>query len=296
MDGAAVPNDEAETDPRITCATSKGSILGKKILVYGMNRSGTTLTGDLIEKAPSVRKVFHEVVLINKDLEAIYGSKSIVDNELIQTKGVLTRTRNVAAQEYKVDFDLRAETWCNKISYPGPTILLDWMNRADLYAQRWLDYFGSDARVLHIVRHPFDVYVSARRRNWQGDLGQISNYGALTLDLLCRNWAMALDGVLRVLDASPQAMTFRYEDLVTEPQKMLEKIYRFCGFEGPAELAAKAVTGDVVFFGEVTDSRIGQYKTETLEPISRATAFFCRDFYDRFAYSDLRKPGGYVAP
>jgi hypothetical protein len=260
-----------------------------KILILGMHRSGTTLLGDLVGKHPAVRRMFHEAVLMRFSRDELYAARTLPDHRMVQTRGELVRARNAEPVEWVVDFDLARETWGAKMSYPGPVILQTWCDRTDRYLRRWQETFGGEARVVHVVRHPFDVFVSARRR-WARDPGHLSNYGAVTLDAVCRDWAHSLDALLPVIDADPRSICVRFEDLVESPGRVLPDVFRRCDLAEPDLTAAAALESDVVFFGTVDASRSLRHRSEPLEPISRSTAFLLRGFFERFGYGDDGRP------
>jgi len=252
-------------------------------LITGMHRSGTTLVGDLFGVHPDVHHVFHESVLMNLTRDQLFSAKTLPDHRMLQTRGELSRARNVEACEWVVDCDLASHSFGAKMSYPGPLLLQEWQDRTTAYVRRWLECLGASARVVHVIRHPFDVFISARRR-WQGDPGHIANYGPVTLEAICRDWVHAVEGVEALLEDDPRALTVRYETLLESPEKVLAEIYLQSGLDRPEEMAHEALAGDVVFFGKVDASRAFPHRRESLEAISRSTGFLLRDPFQRFGY------------
>ena len=78
-----------------------------------------------------------------------------------------------------------------------------------------------DAQVVHLVRDPRDCVASLRRMRWwrQGSIGALAT------------WAHAVDCARRAERRLPAGsyLELRYEDLVAEPRRELERLGRFLG-------------------------------------------------------------------
>lgn len=258
--------------------------MSAKILITGMHRSGTTLLGDLIAKHPSVQKVFHEVTLIKQPLAQLYAAKELPDNQMIQTKGKLTRARNVRPNMFQVNFSLEHETWGNKMSFPGPVILQDWNQRTTSYIQKWLDFFDSEGKIVHIVRHPFDVFCSMRNR-WLSDHVHLTNYGQVSLETLCRDWVTTIEAIQNQFEEDPRFITIRYEDLLIRPEHCLGKIFAAFGLANAADVVQEILAKEVIFFGNLDHSRLFPHRREDLPPLARATSYYLSPLLETFNYT-----------
>ena len=87
----------------------------------------------------------------------------------------------------------------------------------------WLAELFPKARFIHIVRDGRDVYLSLSRRGWQGDTPfQIGRY-----------WRRCVRQVDSALSSLPESrkLRIRYEDLVLEPRREVERVCDFLGLE-----------------------------------------------------------------
>jgi hypothetical protein len=258
--------------------------MNPKILVFGMHRSGTTLLADLLRRHPQVRHVFHESVILQFDPRTLFAAKTLPDHELIQDHGELWRASNVRRVDFRPDFDLATSTWGAKMSYPGPVILQEWRGSALDYAITWLRHFGNEARILHLVRHPFDVFASASRR-WADHDRHRDNYGKLTLDRLCRDWCHALDTLLPALSGDSRVQTLRFETLLTEPEDTLSDAFSSTGLNTDEGLIKRILSSDLVFFGKVRPDRAYQYRDRVdSSRLCQSTRCLLSPHFARFDY------------
>lgn len=231
----------------------KKSMHGAKILITGMHRSGTTLTYDLLAAHPDVKHIFNETPLLNLKPRELFKAKTLPDHRLIQSSGQVTMETNVERVDHVVDFDRYQESWGNKMSYPSSMLGKGWAGTNEDYINQWQRTFGEHAVVVHIIRHPFDIYLSSLRR-WKDSEGFKSRNGEVTVDNVCRRW---LDGVTRVLDIKSDIRIahWLYEDVVMDTEKNLRGILEHCDLDHSEETIASIIKRDVVFFGAVNKSR-----------------------------------------
>ena len=162
-----------------------------KILIIGFQRSGTTLMRRIIDGHPEVKKIFHENFLLRK-----YQTKEAL-------MMAIERTR----------FDPINDNWGEKTPF-YPTI-----RRIPVlkYCNTWNEYFGDESRILHIVRHPVDVASSILKKRKRGIIG--------SLNLYCNNMVTIIPGVKKIKNT----FTFKYEDMLLNPDEILPNIFEFCG-------------------------------------------------------------------
>lgn len=258
--------------------------MSPKILIFGMHRSGTTLLADIVRKHSEVKHVFHESVLLDMSKEKLFNAKTLPDYKLLQDKGMLLRASNVQRQEVALKFDLASSCWAAKMSYPGPVILQEWQDTTLNYAERWLDYFGDEACIIHIVRHPFDVFLSASAR-WLKDQRHIANYGEVTLDNICRDWSYALNTLLALQDSEERVLTTRFETLVSAPKNTISQLLEHCKLTTSSNTVDDILKSDVIFFGKVRQDRAFRYRKEEIAlQLSRSTERLLIPLFERFGY------------
>lgn len=163
-----------------------------KILIIGFQRSGTTLLRRLVTMHPDVRSIMHEYFLLAK-----HKNEGAVKS-LMQSRGI------------KKD-----ENWGDKTPY-YPNIRRIPVKK---YCEHWRQIFGKQARIIHVYRHPYDVAFSIDHKyKGQNFIKGISLY------------RRAIPRALETLDM-PFMLSFKYEELVTNPDKIVPDIYKFCGLK-----------------------------------------------------------------
>ena len=168
-----------------------------QILVTGMHRSGTTLCFDLLRRHPKVVRQVNEGVVFDRETGDLLDPP--FDSNEIEGEQSRPGARPGARQSVQFDEDPREICWVAKMSYPGPVILQQWCGPVEKYVNAWLNAFGTEARVIHMIRHPFAVFASARTR-WGADPIHLNNYGPITLESVCRDWALSNTAVLEMLE------------------------------------------------------------------------------------------------
>lgn len=105
-----------------------------KILVVGFQRSGTTLLRRLLACHPEIKRMFHEVCLMNK-----YKSKKELKTSM--------------------KFDIENVTWGEKVAY-YPSVRKTPVYK---YCEKWQKTFPEDNCIIHIIRNPYDVCISNKK-------------------------------------------------------------------------------------------------------------------------------------
>ena len=172
-----------------------------QILIVGFQRSGTTLLRRLLHQHPHVRQVFHEKFLLRE---------CNTKEELIQfvdSKGI----------------NPLVENWGEKAPfYPAvrgiPVIE---------YCKRWTRYFGSTSRILHTIRHPIDVALSVVKKRRKGGI-----------DHPLKIYTNLMRSVVPKIENMKNSFSFKYEDLITNPDEVLPQIYEFCGIDKDVDFRA----------------------------------------------------------
>ena len=164
-----------------------------RILITGFQRSGTTLLRRLVTMHPNVRSIMHEYFLLVKHKDPA-SVKSFVKSREIKD----------------------IENWGDKTPY-YPNIRRITVKK---YFENWINIFGKkQSRIINVYRHPYDVAFSVDNKyKGQNFIKAISLY------------RRAIPRALETIDM-PQVLSFKYEELVSNPDKIVPMIYDFCGLK-----------------------------------------------------------------
>ena len=167
-----------------------------KILIVGFPRSGTTLTHRIFNGHPDVKEMRFEKWTLKqaKNKEELIkkfplfsftsGEKVIWEKRIIGKKGKTTDTI------------------------------------AD-YCKKWNDWFQDEARIVQIIRHPFDSLnslVISKKRFPRGP----------AFSSIYPQYLECAEKFIREINEFPNTMTIKYETLVTEPEKTIKQLYKHC--------------------------------------------------------------------
>jgi hypothetical protein len=117
------------------------------------------------------------------------------------------------------------------------------------YADTLLDWFP-DGRVVHMLRDPRAVYVSELRRRSEHAVGlpyrQLAAvpalFAAFVLGEVTATWADAANRHRELASRYPgRYLAVRFEDLVTQPEREVERLFEFLGLEAGDTLARQRV-------------------------------------------------------
>jgi hypothetical protein len=89
------------------------------------------------------------------------------------------------------------------------------------YCQTWNEYFGKNSRILHIVRHPYDVALS--------NVKKFKNINSV--DKPIKLYRGIMSKTIVEIGNMESTYTFKYEDLLLHPDEMLFTIYEYCGLK-----------------------------------------------------------------
>jgi hypothetical protein len=151
------------------------------------------------------------------------------------------------------------------------------------------------ARIVRIVRDPRDTAVSLSRMPFAKE-SVVGNLVRVDQDHRAARQRIAAD---------PLAMTLRYEDLVTEPERELRRVCAFIGeaFE-PAMLegrdAATSVAGDHEWWkqavaGPLTAASVGRWRREMSADAQRFAALHLAGMLREHGYEGARDAAGVLA-
>ncbi len=193
-----------------------------KVLITGFRHSGTTMLHQLIKAHPQVGWIDNEESYIEFDKPKEW---------------VLMFAKKSAG-------NLKKNVWGEKIPWgTRPTDIGG--RRAIAMIKKWLKYFGRDARVIHILRHPLDVSLSGSG-----------------LEGIHKNLKSIYDSVPKVIDvinSNKRCSTIVYEDLVKNPLSHLVKIFDFLQIKSDLEIIPQVLHAPMKF-GGVNPGRAFAYR------------------------------------
>lgn len=197
-----------------------------KLLITGFQHSGTTMLHQLIKAHPQVGFIENEEGYIEYD----------------KTKEwILMHAKNHSG-------NLKEKVWGEK---------LPWGNRIEdikgkrpiSFINKWLKYFENDARVLHILRHPFDVCLS------------LSNGNTINMD----NLKLVLESTSKVINhinKDDRCFTIVYEELVNNPEFHLTNIFEFLKISTETSIIENIINKTELKFGCINIDRAYAYKNK----------------------------------
>lgn len=195
------------------------------VLIVGFGRSGTTLTYRIFRHNPRIRGSFLETCL----LYFFRGDKLY---------------RNYPS------FKIGA---CEKVIYGGDYLRKRKFGTLDIsivdYCNMWLDRFGDDCRIIHIIRYPLDSIYSLIAKKGR----KLGLYKGFKIHLVPSNLQEdIIKGYLNVVPkyakqiaGLPKTLTVKYEDIILE-KGTIGNMYKFCNLPRvsfPEELRTTRVFG-----------------------------------------------------
>lgn len=171
----------------------KKGLLNMKILLVGFQRSGTTLLRRILQVHPEIHRVFHEAFILTK-----------------------TKTKDQVLQfahQQGIGNPMK-ENWGEKVPYyPGAR-----KYNIIKYCEKWNTYFENQSRIIHIVRHPYDIANSV-----------VKKYKNITnVDRPLKVYKGIMHRSISDIDDMKTSITIKYENLLINPQETVFKIYSFC--------------------------------------------------------------------
>lgn len=177
-----------------------------KIQIMSFPRSGTSLTRRILKRHPHVEAMFFEKLLL-------HPAHCPTKKKLLKKYPVFGPGRN-----------------CGEKNIYGKSFYGKEPQRPDhltpiTYCKKWNKFFGDEARLIQIVRHPHDVWNSMirkkymRRRMEEHIVREMKGYF---------NFFPVFIEEMRKF---PNCLSIKYEELVMNPEVMIKKIYDFCNLD-----------------------------------------------------------------
>ena len=250
-----------EMDPRLEQASP--------IVVIGMHRSGTRLLVDILDKLGvfmgADRQGDAESVTFMMINEWLFHQCGAFWSEPMSAHFMLSQPEVVE----ELATSARKAVTAQLANYTGPAGWHLEGRAKELPAFGWKDprntftlpvwkHVFPHLRVIHIVRHGIDVAASLARRHLEAllaatggaapsaltvirddALGILSSRRGWTLTEALTMWEQYLDKArLECATLGERAMEIRYEDLLTDPGRIIPIVAQFCGVPAPAQAAS----------------------------------------------------------
>jgi len=168
-----------------------------KVLVVGFPRSGTTMTHGIFNKHPDISQMLYERWLLN-----------IVDNK----------------KQLKNKFPKMVGNFGEKVIW-GKRLAINRKEQTIVdYCIEWNVWFGNEAKIIQIIRHPYDTLnslVISKKRLPRGPKFE-KNYS---------EYLLYAPKYIPQINSLPNCLTVKYENIVTNIDDMTKKIFNHCGLE-----------------------------------------------------------------
>jgi hypothetical protein len=191
-----------------------------KILIVGFPRSGTTLSYRIFENHPDIEKMLFEKQSL----------KRVKTKEELLKKYPMYKKKNVGEKTI----------WEKRVM--GKILIEEKFDIVD-YVKRWNYFFGEEARVVQIIRHPFDSLnslVLSKKRFPRGP----------KFDLVYKEYLdYASKFVTEIMNIS-NCFTIKYENLIKNPDYIIKLMYDHCGIDSSYKHKEKMKKGRIFNYKE----------------------------------------------
>jgi len=183
----------------------------------------------LLQLHPQVRRVFHENFLV----KICRDKQTLLDH--VSKKGVNPKIHN----------------WGEKVPYYPSARKYPIIK----YCEQWERYFGKSSRILHIVRHPYDVALS-----------NVKKFKYIhSVEHPIKTYKRIVPVASKKIDKMRSTYTFKYEDLLTDADGMMFKVYKHCGLKPDINFRKKMRTIQNKRYQKIDPSRAFAYREQNVK-------------------------------
>jgi hypothetical protein len=122
------------------------------------------------------------------------------------------------------------------------------------YCKTWEDYFADKSRIIHVVRHPYDVGFSTVKK--------FKNVSSVDKPIeIYRN---IIPTAVKEIDKLKSTFTFKYEDLLLNSDEIMFKIYKHCGVNPDFDFKKKMMQIKNPRYQKINPERAFAYKRKDI--------------------------------
>ena len=278
------------------------------VIICGYPKSGTTLFCSLLDGHPELMVIPEEFPFF-KAYNRPNMKELLLEKKCFSAYDVGEITHGSGYRDYSdIDFPLMkdkveqllASTSDQRAIYAGCIDILFhffgtegskyWVEKTPLNERHYAifkKWYGDGVHFLHIVRDPRDVFSSYGKRRKE-----------LTLEKFVKQWAFSTELGTRLAERDDKYVMFRYEDLVSNPEKTLGSLCEKLGIEFTKSLLVPTKNntpwgGNSMHgkqFNRISASQVGVHKDKVpAEDVRRIEAALSR-WMDGFGYRE-KLPG-----
>jgi hypothetical protein len=248
-----------------------------KIFVTGFQRSGTTLLRDLISRHPDVKHMFHETGHLSKGIEKLYNSKELNDRFPKQN------SHGLRSGKVKIDWNMKKDSWGEKIPYYTFFVKKGRYNRSIFnYIIDWNSHFSPNSAIIHIVRHPYDVGLSTKKRGFSSSITKpIKQYSKMVPKFI-KETNKIFKNIYHI----------KYEDLLFKPEESLALLFEFCQLNNDDKTIKDVINSPGIYrFDKIETNRAFNFVNKKIETKINLKESFkeINKFGNAKYFSDYRK-------
>lgn len=205
-----------------------------QILLIGFKGSGATILRRMFSVHPNITGGYADKYLMNR-FDDVKGSKKYIGRK----------------------YNTFNSNWFESISF------YDEINVVD-YCRKWIRVFGDTAKIVHIIRHPYDVALTLSKRE-HGDHDVL-------VDAL-ETYKEKMRVIIPKLTNMRHVLNIKYEDLLLSPDDMLPLVYDHCEILPDIDFRAALLSKDSPKFINSLDTSgvfSHKYKAKIIAPVNLA--------------------------
>lgn len=187
-----------------------------KVLIMSFPRSGTSLLHRILKRHHDMTSMYYESLLLwrhrDKNVKTLFPGFADGDN-----------SGEKIIYEHKY------------IGHKKEYTYLD-------YCDMWFDKFGDEAKIIQIVRHPYDQWNSVVRRKY------IARKTVHTIPTSLNRYFTCVPQFTEQIMKYPNSLSIKYEDLTRNPKDCMTRLYKHCGLDPDRSRFKETITDRKSFF------------------------------------------------